>query len=96
MLFLPEHEAPELPPWKVLVVDDEPVIRSSLAECLEAEGFETAVAATGVQRQPDWNAKPFSDGAGFLDVAAGSHGTCATCTARIFEECATIEGPKPG
>lgn len=34
---------------RVLVVDDEPVIRSSLAECLEAEGFDTAVAATGEQ-----------------------------------------------
>lgn len=34
---------------RVLVVDDEPVIRSSLAECLEAEGFDTTVAATGEQ-----------------------------------------------
>ncbi|MBM4097422.1 MAG: sigma-54-dependent Fis family transcriptional regulator [Planctomycetes bacterium] len=32
---------------RVLVVDDEPVIRSSLAECLEGEGFDTAVASTG-------------------------------------------------
>ena len=31
--------------------------------------IESAVAATGVQRQPDWNAAPFRDGAGFLDVA---------------------------
>ncbi len=31
--------------------------------------IESAVAATGVQRQPDWNAEPFGDGAGFLDVA---------------------------
>lgn len=31
--------------------------------------IESAVAATGVERQPDWNAKPFLDGAGFLDVA---------------------------
>ena len=31
--------------------------------------IESAVAATGVQKSPDWNAQPFSDGAGFLDVA---------------------------
>ena len=31
--------------------------------------IESAVAATGVQRQPDWNAAPFGDGAGFLDIA---------------------------
>ena len=31
--------------------------------------IESAVTATGVQRQPDWNAEPFGDGAGFLDVA---------------------------
>ncbi len=32
---------------RILVVDDEPVIRASLAECLEAEGFLPLVAATG-------------------------------------------------
>ncbi|MBJ7333675.1 MAG: GMC family oxidoreductase, partial [Thermoleophilia bacterium] len=31
--------------------------------------IESAVAATGVQKSPDWNAQPFNDGAGFLDVA---------------------------
>ncbi len=31
--------------------------------------IESAVAATGVQKSPDWNAAPFGDGAGFLDVA---------------------------
>lgn len=32
---------------RILVVDDEPIIRSSLAECLETEGFHPMVAATG-------------------------------------------------
>lgn len=32
---------------RVLLVDDEPAVRDLLAHCLELEGFESVVAATG-------------------------------------------------
>ena len=35
------------PPPSVLVVDDEPIIRSNLAEFLEQEGYAVATASTG-------------------------------------------------
>ena len=54
MLFLPEHEAPELPPWKVLVVDDEPdvhtVTRLTLNRFrLDGRGLEFLNAYSGAE-----------------------------------------------
>jgi DNA-binding response OmpR family regulator len=39
----------DTPPMKVLVVDDEPMVRDVLARYLEADGFEVAVAADGLE-----------------------------------------------
>jgi DNA-binding NtrC family response regulator len=37
----------KLEPAKILIVDDEPIIRETLAEFLQGEGFEVTLAATG-------------------------------------------------
>jgi two-component system, cell cycle response regulator len=38
---------------KILVVDDDPNLRKTLADILRFKGYETAVAANGAEASPD-------------------------------------------
>lgn len=45
----PQSPEPRTPPWRVLVVDDDPVHRLILCEVLDIEGLEVDEAADGLE-----------------------------------------------
>ncbi len=56
-----------MPAGRILLVEDEPGIRDSIAECLEAEGYSVGTASNGVEAL-GWLAREVPPGLLLLDL----------------------------
>ena len=63
-----------MPPSRVLLVDDDPAIRTSLEQILRKEGFDVTVCATVAESLSEINAKPFDALISDLNIGEPSDG----------------------
>jgi len=71
-----------MPPSRVLLVDDDPSIRTSLDEILRKEGFEVTVCATVAESLSQINSKPFDALISDLNIGEPSDGVTVVSAMR--------------